>query len=136
MQSGYVFLCDSSSLTSCMRNKNFSCTGDQVKVAQELDLNTIIFLLNEEKDSLLGPFTVTEGPEDLEKGAWYSSVQRDRFSGNIKLEWEGLHELENASQKLPYLKDLKKCSLSALETQEVLAELKNSPFFPGEEKQA
>ena len=80
MQSGYVFLCTNSSMTNCMRNKRFSCSGDQVKVAQELDLNTLIFLLNEEDDTLLGPFTVTEGPEDLEKGAWYSSVQENRFS--------------------------------------------------------
>ena len=129
MQTGYVFLCNNSSITDCMRTKRFSCSGKQVKVAQELKINTIIFLFNDETKNLLGPFTVAQGPEDLVKGAWYSSVETDSFSGNIKLEWESLHELNNATDKIPFLKDTKNCGISYLQTQGLLTELKKSPIY-------
>ncbi len=37
---------------------------------------------------LLGPFTVVQGPEDLEKGTWYSSIDEHSASKNLKVEWE------------------------------------------------
>ena len=128
MQTGYVFLCNNASMTECMRNKRFSCSSKQVKVAQELEIDTVIFLLNDETGTLLGPFTVVQGPEDLEKGTWYSSVDEQSFSENIKVEWERLHELKNATAKIPFLKDKKECALSALQTQELLTELRKAPL--------
>ena len=129
MQTGYVFLCSNASMTECMRNKQFSCSGKQVKVAQELEIDTVVFLLNDETGTLLGPFTVVKGPEDLEKGTWYSSMDEHSFSENIKVEWERLHELKNATDKIPFLKDTKECALSALQTQELLTELRNAPLY-------
>jgi hypothetical protein len=129
MQTGYVFLCSNASMTECMRNKRFSCSGKQVKVAQELEVDTVIFLLNDETKTLLGPFTVVQGPEDLEKGTWYSSVDEHSFSENIKVEWERLHELKNATDKIPFLKDTKECALSGLQTQELLSTLKDAPLY-------
>jgi hypothetical protein len=129
MQTGYVFLCSNASMTECMRNKRFSCSGKQVKVAQELEIDTVIFLLNDETGTLLGPFSVVQGPEDLEKGTWYSSVDEHSFSENIKVKWERLHELKNATDKIPFLKDKKECALSALQTQELLTELRNAPSY-------
>jgi Development and cell death domain len=129
MQIGYVFLCNNASMIKCMRNKRFSCSDKQIEVAQELEINTIIFLLNNETDTLLGPFTVVQGPEDLEKGTWYSSVDEHSFSENIKVEWESLHELKHATEKIPFLKDKKECGLSALQTQELLSTLKAAPLY-------
>jgi hypothetical protein len=129
MQKGYIFLCNNASMTECMRNKRFSCSGKQVKVAKQLEINTVIFLLNDETRNLLGPFTVVKGPEDLEKGTWYSSVNKESFSENIKIEWERLHELKNATDKISFLKDTKECALSALQTQELLTELKKAPLY-------
>ena len=129
MQTGYVFLCNNASMTECMRNRRFSCSGKQVKVAQELEINTIVFLLNDETKTLLGPFTVVQGPEDLEKGTWYSSVDEHSFSENIKVEWERLHELKNAIDKIPFLKDTKECALSTVQTQELLSTLKDAPLY-------
>lgn len=129
MQTGYVFLCSDASMTECMRNKRFSCSGKQVKVAQELKIDTVVFLLNAETGTLRGPFTVVQEPEDLEKGTWYSSMDEHSFSENIKVEWERLHELKNATDKIPFLKDTKKCALSALQTQELLTELRNAPLY-------
>jgi hypothetical protein len=129
MQAGYVFLCSNASMKECMRNKRFSCSGKQVKVAQELEIDTVVFLLNDETKTLLGPFTVVEGPEDLEKGTWYSSVDEHSFSENIKVEWERLHELKNATDKIPFLKDTKECALSDLQTQELLSTLKDAPLY-------
>jgi hypothetical protein len=116
-------------MTECMRNKRFSCSGKQVNVYKELEMNTIIFLFNNETDTLLGPFTVVQGPEDLEKGTWYSSVEENSFSENIKVEWERLHELKNATDKLPFLKDIKECALTDLQTQELLSTLKDAPLY-------
>jgi hypothetical protein len=129
MQIGYVFLCNNASMTECMRNKRFSCSGKQVKVAQELQINAVIFLLNDETGTLLGPFTAAQGPEDLEKGTWYSSVEKRSFSENIKVEWERLHELKNATDRMPFLKDTKNCALTDLQTQELLTALKNAPLY-------
>jgi hypothetical protein len=112
-----------------MRNKHFSCSGKQVKVYKELEMNTVIFLLNDETKTLLGPFTVVKGPEDMEKGTWYSSVEENSFSENIKVEWERLHELKNATDKVPFLKEIKECALSDLQTQELLSTLKNAPLY-------
>ena len=129
MQIGYVFLCNNASMTECMRNKHFSCSGKQVKVYKELEMNAVIFLLNDETKTLLGPFTVVQGPEDLEKGTWYSSMDEHSFSENIKVEWERLHELKNATDKIPFLKDIKECALSDLQTQELLSTLKDAPLY-------
>jgi hypothetical protein len=129
MQTGYIFLCNNASMIECIRNKRFSCSGKQVNVYKELDMNTIIFLLNNDTDTFLGPFTVVQGPEDLEKGTWYSSVEENSFSENIKIEWERLHELKNATDKIPFLKETKECALTHLQTQELLSTLKNAPLF-------
>jgi Development and cell death domain len=129
MQIGYVFLCNNASMTDCMRNKRFSCSGKQVKAYKELEMNTVIFLLNDETKTLLGPFTVVQGPEDMEKGTWYSSVDEQSFSENIKVEWERLHELKNATDKIPFLKDAKECALSDFQTQELLSTLRDAPLY-------
>ena len=129
MQTGYVFLCSNASMTKCIRNKRFSCSGKQIKVTQELETNSVIFLFNDETKTLLGPFTVVKKPEGLEKGTWYSSVDGHNVSENIKVEWERLHELKNATDKIPFLKDKKECGLSALQTQELLSTLKSAPLY-------
>jgi hypothetical protein len=128
MQTGYVLLCNNASMTECMRNKRFSCSGKQVSISQELETNAVLFLLNGESGTLLGPFTVVKGTEDLEKGTWYSSVDEQSFSENIKVEWEILHELKNATDKIPFLKDKTECALSALQTQELLTTLRKAPL--------
>lgn len=129
MQTGYVFLCSNTSMSECTRNRRFSCSGKQVNVAQELEKDTVIFLLNHETKTLLGPFTVVKGSEELEKGTWYSSVDEHSFSENIKVEWERLHELKEATEKIPFLKDKKECALSVLQTQELLTELRKAPLY-------
>jgi hypothetical protein len=116
-------------MTECMRNKRFGCSGTQVDIAKQLEKDGVIFLLNDETGILLGPFTVTQEPGDLVKGAWYSSVETDGFSANIKVEWESLHELQNATEKIPFLKDTKNCGLTTLQTQELLAELNEAPLY-------
>jgi len=129
MQTGHIFLCNNASITKCISEKSFSCAGKQVKVPQELEINAVIFLLNHETKTLLGPFTVVKGSEDLEKGTWYSSVEENSFSENIKVEWERLHELKNAIDKIPFLKDIKECALTDLQTQELLSTLNDAPLY-------
>ena len=115
-------------MTECVENKRFRCSSKQLKAAQELETDAVIFFFNEETDTLLGPFTIVDASGDLEKGTWYSSVDEHSFSENIKVEWERLHELKNATDKVPFLKNAKECALSALQTQELLTVLKTAPL--------
>ncbi len=103
-----------------------------MEAAKELKANTIVFLFNSETGTLFGPFTVAQGPEDLVKGAWYSSVNRESFSGNIKVEWEELHELKKAPEKIPFLEKVSDCALSVLQTQELLSQLEKAPLYSEE----
>jgi hypothetical protein len=129
MQIGYIFLCNNASMIDCMRNKRFSCSGKQVKVYRKLEMNTVIFLLNDETNTLLGPFTVVQGSEDMEKGTWYSSVDEHSASENLTVEWERLHELKNATDKIPFLKETKDCALTDIQVQGLLSTLKDAPLY-------
>jgi hypothetical protein len=128
MYVGYVFVCDSSSLKNCVRNKKYICSGEQVDVAQDIETNAVVFLYVSETNTLIGPFTVPdETRANLQPGTWTSSIDKSSLSGNIKVEWEELHELKNAQEKFSFLKDLKTCALSQSQIQEMLDALKEAP---------
>jgi hypothetical protein len=128
MYVGYVFVCNSSSFKDCIKEKRYTCASEQVDVAQEIETDAVIFLYVSESDKLIGPFTVAdEKRTNLQLGTWTSSIERNSLSGNIKVEWEGLHELENAQKKFAFLKDLKTCTLSQSQIQEMLDALKEAP---------
>jgi hypothetical protein len=130
MYVGYVFACDSASLKSCVKNKRYACSEGQVDVTKGIETGAVVFLHILESDRLIGPFTVTDKPRtDLQPGTWTSSIERNSFSGNIKVEWEELHQLENAQKKIKFLGDLATCMLSHFQTQELLDVLKDAPRF-------
>ena len=128
MYVGYVFVCNSTSFKDCLKNKRYTCASEQVDVAQEIETDAVIFLYVSESNKLIGPFTVAdEKRSNLQPGTWTSSIDRSSLSGNIKVEWEELHELENAQQKFAFLKDLNTCTLSQSQIQEMLDTLKEAP---------
>ncbi len=128
MYVGYVFVCNSTSFKDCVKNKRYTCSSEQVDVAQEIETDAVIFLYISESDKLIGPFTVAdEKRTNLQPGTWTSSIDRSSLSGNIKVEWERLHELENAQEKFTFLKDLNTCNLSQSQIQEMLDALKEAP---------
>jgi hypothetical protein len=128
MYVGYIFACNSTSFKDCVKNKRYTCASEQVDVAQEIETDAIIFLYVSETNKLIGPFTAAdEKRSNLQPGTWTSSIDRSSLSGNIKVEWEELHELENAQQKFAFLKDLNTCTLSQSQIQEMLDTLKEAP---------
>ncbi|MCW4003966.1 MAG: hypothetical protein NWE95_08665 [Candidatus Bathyarchaeota archaeon] len=127
MQIGYIFLCTTYDITECTKSKRFSCSDRQVDTSK-IKGNDIVFLFNDKTGTLVGPFTAGES-ENFEEGALYSGVQKDQLSENITVEWENLHELKNAPDKIPFLKDIKSCPLPALWTQELLTALKQAPPY-------
>lgn len=130
MYKGYVFLCRSDAVTECVRNRRLTCSDEQVKVAREIEEGAVVFLLNVETNALVGPFTAAEKTKTgLEPGTWSSKVDRGSFSGNISVEWEELHRLENAPKKIPFLEGIKNCVLSHFQTQELLTALKEASQF-------
>ena len=128
MYVGYVFVCNSSSFKDCIKEKRYTCASEQVDVAKEIETDAVIFLYVSESNKLIGPFTVDdEKRTNLQPGTWTSSIERNSLSGNIKVEWEDLHELENAQEKFAFLEDLKTCTLSQSQIQEMLDALKEAP---------
>jgi hypothetical protein len=128
MYGGYIFVCNSTSLNDCVKSKRYTCSGEQVNVAEEIETDAVVFLYILESDKLIGPFTVVdEKRTSLQPGTWVSSIDQSSFSGNIKVEWEELHELENAQEKFSFLKDLNTCTLSHFQTQDLLDALKEAP---------
>ena len=128
MYVGYVFVCNSTVLKDCVKNKRYACSGEQVNIAQEIATGAVVFLHAIEADTLIGPFTVIdEKRTNLEPGTWTSSVDRSSVLGEIKVEWEELHELKNAQEKFSFLKDLNTCTLSHFQTQDLLDALKEAP---------
>ena len=104
------------------------CSEEQVTIAQDIETDAVVFLYVSEADTIVGPFTVgDETQTNLEPGTWTSSVDRTSLSENIKVEWEELHELKNAQEKFPFLKDLSTCSLTQFQIQEMLDALKGAP---------
>ncbi len=91
---------------------------------------SVLFMYNSENQTLVGPFTAaSEGATRIETGAWNSTIDEHTASENVKLEWEDLHVINNADEKLPFLKNLEKCELSTLRIQTILDVLKEAPIY-------
>jgi hypothetical protein len=129
MYVGYVFLCSADSLTDCLKHKLFTCSGENVKVVREIEAGSIVFLLNMDSNTLVGPFTAAASTRiGLEPGGW-TEVTDDRNKVSIRVQREELHEMKNALDKFPFLKDINTCKLSHFQTQDLLNALKEGPLF-------
>jgi hypothetical protein len=124
---GYVFLCAADAVKDCMKRKLFTCLGENVKIVREMEMGSIVFLLNLDSNALVGPFTAA-GSAGLEPGGW-REVTDARTNASIRVEWENLHELKNAQDKFPFLKDINICKLSHFRTQDLLDALGEAPLY-------
>ena len=134
MYSGFVFFCDSPDQEKCLKSKIFACADSEKAAKAKVGVGSIIFLFNEKANTLLGPFTsLAEGAETVDAGAWKEDIDDHTASQNVKLEWEELHLLTNAAERLPFLKELKACALSTTQTQRSLDLLNDaSPYAQNE----
>jgi hypothetical protein len=129
MYVGHVFLCDAGSVKDCVKRKCFTCTGEKVQIVSEMEVGSIVFLLNLDSNTLVGPFTATgSSGTGLKPGSW-REVTDTRDNAGIRVEWEDLHELKNAQDVFPFLKDINVCKLSHFQTQDLLNALKEAPSF-------
>jgi len=129
MYVGHVFLCDADALKDCVKRRLFTCSGDNVQVVREMEVGSIVFLLNMVSNTLVGPFTAAGHSRiGLKPGGWREVVDT-RTNAGIRVEWENLHELKNAQDAFPFLKDINTCKLSRLQTQDLLNALKEAPLF-------
>jgi hypothetical protein len=129
MYTGYVFLCASESLKDCLRHKLFTCSGEKVQVVREMEVGSIVFLFNMDSNTLVGPFTAAGSPRTgLEPGGW-TEVTETQNKTSIRVEREELHEMKNAQDKFPFLKDINTCKLSHFQTQDLLNTLKEAPLL-------
>jgi hypothetical protein len=130
MYDGYVFLCNSDSMQQCLSQKRYSCIGKESKSLEEMKAGTIIFLYNPDNKSLLGPFTVLPEGDELDAGAWAMDInEQNEPYADVKVTWEDLHIIQNAPEKLPFLKTPSTCKLSTTQTQRVLDLLKEGALY-------
>ena len=92
-------------------------------------MGSIIFLFNVGDKSLLGPFTALAEGDQLDAGAWALDVDTHIPSEDLKVTWEDLHIIQNAPEKLPFLKNPKTCKLTSIETQNALDQLKQGELY-------
>ena len=129
MYVGHVFLCDADALKDCVKRRLFTCSGDNVQVVREMEVGSIVFLLNMVSNTLVGPFTAAgHSGIGLKPGGWREVVDT-RTNAGIRVEWEDVHELKNAKDMFPFLKDINVCKLSHFQTQDLLNALKEAPSF-------
>ena len=108
----------------------YTCADMETVPTAKVKVGSVIFLYNEEAGNLLGPFTaLSEGAETVDAGAWKVDIDDHSASQNVKLEWEELHTLVNAAEKLPFLKEPKTCTLTTTQTQRALDLLKQAPLY-------
>jgi hypothetical protein len=130
MYAGYVLFCNSASQEQCLRLKLYTCADRITTPMNKVKKGSVIFLYNTETKILLGPFTAaSEGGRTLESGAWAVDIDEHSASENVKVEWEELHQIENAPEKLPFLNNSKTCVLSETQTQRALDILKQAPVY-------
>ena len=129
MYDGYVFFCNNTTQQQCLSNKRFTCLGEKAKPIEEMKAGSIVFLYNEDNMTLLGPFTTLPEGDELDAGAWAMDVDPHIPSEDIKVTWEDLHVIQNAPEKLPFLKDPNTCRLTSIETQNTLDQLKQGELY-------
>ena len=137
MYDGYLLLCNDTSLQQCLSRKRYSCAAKEAANLEEIKSNTVVFLYNTDKKTLLGPFTTLEEGDDLDAGTWVMEVDENNMPyEDVKVNWEDLHILENAPEKLSFLNDPKTCKLSTTQTQRALDMLKEGPLYLYEKDKA
>ena len=130
MYDGYIFFCNKQTQQQCLSNKRYTCADELTKPAEEeIKVGSIIFLYNLDDKSLLGPFTALAEEDELDAGAWAMDVDEHIPSEDLKVTWEELHIIQNAPEKLPFLKSPKACKLTSLETQNALDTLKHGELY-------
>jgi hypothetical protein len=130
MYDGYIFFCTKESQQKCLSNKRYTCADELTKPPEEqIKMGSIIFLFNVGDKSLLGPFTALAEGDQLDAGAWAMDVDTHIPSEDLKVTWEDLHIIQNAPEKLPFLKETKTCKLTSLETQNTLDTLKQGELY-------
>jgi hypothetical protein len=102
--------------------------GEQAK-PEDLKEGSIIFLFNPDDKTVVGPFTTLGEGDDLDAGAWAEDVDEQMPYEDIKVTWEDLHVIQNAPEELPFLKDLKTCKMTTLQTQRMLDLLKEGKLY-------
>jgi hypothetical protein len=129
MYDGYVFFCDNASRQQCLSKKRYSCVGDKAK-PEDIREGSVIFLYNTDDNSLLGPFTaLTMGAGELDAGAWMEDADEHIPFEDIRVTWEDLHVIQNASEQLAFLKNPKTCRLTTTQTQRSLDLLKKGTLY-------
>jgi hypothetical protein len=130
MYDGYIFFCNKTSQQQCLSNKRYTCADEKTRPAEgQIKVGSIIFLFNVDDKSLLGPFTALAEGDELDAGAWALDVDTHIPSEDLKVTWEDLHIIQNAPEKLPFLKEPKTCKLTSLETQNALDILKQGELY-------
>jgi hypothetical protein len=137
MYDGYVLFCNNASQQQCLSKKRYTWAPKESAHLEEIKAGTVVFLFNTDNKTLLGPFTTLSEGDELDAGTWVMDVDENNMPyEDVKVTWEDLHILQNAPEKLPFLKEAKTCKLSTTQTQRALDLLKEGPLYLYEKDKA
>jgi len=130
MYDGYVFYCNTASLQQCLSAKKYSCAAKEAAKIEDMKVGSIVFLYNSDEKLLLGPFSVLPEGDELDAGAWTTSIDENiEPYADVNVTWEDLHILKDAPTQLPFLREPKTCKLTTTQTQRALDLLKQGPLY-------
>ena len=136
MYDGYLLFCSKTSQQQCLSRKRYTCADKESTPLKEIKTGTVVFLYNTDENSVLGPFTTLSEGEELDAGTWVMDIDEHIPYEGVNVTWEDLHILQNAPEKLPFLKDPKTCKLTSTQTQRLLDLLKDGPLYLHEKDKA
>jgi hypothetical protein len=129
MKAGYLFLCGSKTQDECFRRQLLGNVERHWGAVQEIKAGDILFLYNTKSRSLMGPFTAaSEGGWEIDPEAW-AYMKPLRFPAQVRVKWQKLHILKNASNEFTFLVDREVCRLTPKQTSDLLAALEQAPIF-------
>jgi hypothetical protein len=71
MNNGYVLFCGQIAFERCISKRLYSCSDSHKDEVSKMKPGSILFIYNNQTDSLVGPFTAAEeGATRVETGTW------------------------------------------------------------------
>jgi len=134
---GYVFFCNKATRHQCLSTKHYTCAEGKNKLKGPIKVGSVIFLYDEDDNSLVGPFTaLTTGADELDAGTWAMDIETHIPSEDLKITWEDLHIIKDAPSQLPFLSEPNICKLSTTQIERMLDLLRQGELYLYAKEQA
>jgi len=119
----WKFICTKDTEAECFQRSLFGDTKKWLETVEKVKKGDTLFLYNVETDVLFGPFKAeSDGGTEIVSEAWGG-----RFLAQVKVSWDTIAVLVNASKEFAFLRK-KKLELSEVEGRKILGKIKAIKF--------